>query len=325
MAVIGTPVNHLKSDSQIEQQVLEEIALEWAQTDEWPDRTKFRAARREHLDLLDDLESRQIICSDRHVTYKLPLESLAKTPHWPGDLFNLMLRSLQNYYSSGPNVDRPLSWFIDSSNRMISPELASRLLKALSDAGFCSYSPDNQGKLIATVRPHEQVLRVKSIEEFLNGRKRSPKPKLQALVAATKLTGDSNSFPIALHPKISKVSLKAFDEGDYRTAIMNAFTCVFDRIREKADRKEDGHDLINRVFSLTTPLLKLNGLESKSEKNEQAGLIDMLKGSYSALRSPRAHSLKSKLKDKNEAIECLALASLLMRWVERSKKSDSPR
>ncbi len=33
MAVIGTPISRTKSNAQIEQQLLEEIALKWAQTD----------------------------------------------------------------------------------------------------------------------------------------------------------------------------------------------------------------------------------------------------------------------------------------------------
>ena len=124
-----------------------------------------------------------------------------------------------------------------------------------------------------------------------------------------------------LHTSIIRSSHSQFKNGHYRDAVLNSIVAVFDLIRKRADLDKDGADLIETVFSLTSPKLIISELDSESGKNEQKGFIQILKGAYQAIRSPKAHSLTSDL-DKSKASQYLIFASLLARRIEEAKKVD---
>ena len=76
---------------------------------------------------------------------------------------------------------------------------------------------------------------------------------------------------------------------------------------------------MNEVFSPNNPVLAFNDLESKSDKDEQKGLMFLFSGVMSAFRNPRAHDFVED--DPERAIEVIGFVSLLAKLLEQAKRA----
>lgn len=84
------------------------------------------------------------------------------------------------------------------------------------------------------------------------------------------------------HPKIVEVSGKLFKDGHHAQAILEAFKAVNKFVKEKSGRRDlDGKGLMSTVFKKENPILKLNSLETLSDKNEQEGFMFIYMGEWS--------------------------------------------
>jgi uncharacterized protein (TIGR02391 family) len=131
--------------------------------------------------------------------------------------------------------------------------------------------------------------------------------------------GDTKNMLLELlHPIIIESSFMLFSDGNYREAVLNGIICLFDLIRRRTNLDKDGLDLVNEVFSLQNPILKLSDLATDTEKNIQKGFLLMMQGLYTGVRNPKAHSLNISI-DKRLAAQYLAFISLLTYKVEAAK------
>lgn len=124
-------------------------------------------------------------------------------------------------------------------------------------------------------------------------------------------------FDDLLHPSIRAAALRHYHAGDYRNAVLDAVTALFDLLRSKTGLAIDGDDLCNRAFSPNRPVLIFSELETESGLNDQRGFMDIFKGFYRGVRNPKAHSLIHDL-DALKAAQHLVLASLLARRVDEA-------
>ncbi len=88
---------------------------------------------------------------------------------------------------------------------------------------------------------------------------------------------------------IAKASRQLFSDGHYRQSVVDAYICLDQIVKKKANSTETGCSLMRTVFSLKKPILRLNALSTSSEENEQQGYMDMLAGAMMGIRNPRAH------------------------------------
>ena len=119
-----------------------------------------------------------------------------------------------------------------------------------------------------------------------------------------------------LHPKIKKVSSKLFKNRHYAQAILEAYKAVVNQVKDisgVADR--DGKSLMEHVFSLNNPKIKLNNLETNSNKDEQLGFMLLYSGAALGIRNPKAHD-NIVQNDPVKTFEYLAFASLLLRRLD---------
>jgi uncharacterized protein (TIGR02391 family) len=80
-----------------------------------------------------------------------------------------------------------------------------------------------------------------------------------------------------------------------------------------------GTALMRTVFSLKTPILKYNELQTETEKSEQEGMMHLFEGAMMALRNPRAHGI---IDDHPErAVEYLSFLSMLARSLDRAQRA----
>ncbi|WP_455277206.1 TIGR02391 family protein, partial [[Eubacterium] cellulosolvens] len=118
------------------------------------------------------------------------------------------------------------------------------------------------------------------------------------------------------HPKIKKASERLFKDGHYSQAILDAFKELCNIVKKESGRPTlNGKDLMAKVFNEKNPIIRLNKLETKSEKDEQEGFKFIFMGSMVGIRNPRAHELLEE-KDPYKVLEYLALASLLAKKAE---------
>jgi uncharacterized protein (TIGR02391 family) len=119
-----------------------------------------------------------------------------------------------------------------------------------------------------------------------------------------------------LHGAIVRVSKRAFAGGMYAEAILNAFKEVIVQVRKTSGLHElDGTPLMQQAFSVHNPRIKLNNLQTQSEKDEQAGFLSIFIGVALGIRNPAAHD-NIEQEDPYKALEYLSLASLLLKKLD---------
>lgn len=128
-------------------------------------------------------------------------------------------------------------------------------------------------------------------------------------------------FEDLMHPLVREASIRHYQAGDFRNAVLDAITAVFDKIRERTGVDADGDSLARQVFSADQPLLILSELDTQSGRNDQTGFMDIFRGFYRGVRNPKAHSLVHDL-NAEKAGQYLVLASLLMRRVMEARPAN---
>jgi uncharacterized protein (TIGR02391 family) len=123
----------------------------------------------------------------------------------------------------------------------------------------------------------------------------------------------TDDFWSRLHPSVVRASKSRFKTSHYADAVEAAFKDLNSKIKEhvrKATGQEfDGADLMNRAFSLGSPVVRLADLSTEDGKNIQKGYLQIFAGAMTGIRNPKAHS--NVTIDANRAIHHLHLASLL--------------
>jgi uncharacterized protein (TIGR02391 family) len=110
---------------------------------------------------------------------------------------------------------------------------------------------------------------------------------------------------------------ETYQAGNYTGSILDSVHLLGDLIREKSGLGIDGVPLIHAAFNGPTPPIKINTLQTESEKDEQKGVGELLRGIYTAIRNPRSHTKKTDDKDTADSIICFI--DLLITWIDKSR------
>ena len=125
-----------------------------------------------------------------------------------------------------------------------------------------------------------------------------------------------------IHPRIAQVSKKLYFDGSYANAACDAFIEVNDRVKRlfqvirPGESLPDGDAAMKRVFSTNNPMIEFCDRSSDSGANTQKGFMEMLAGSMSALRNPKAHS--NIQIGQEDAMRRLIFASMLMYKIDEA-------
>jgi uncharacterized protein (TIGR02391 family) len=88
-------------------------------------------------------------------------------------------------------------------------------------------------------------------------------------------------------------------------------------IRDRTGLDGDGQELVGKAFGGPNPLLKVNKLQTESERNVQKGIQFLLMGLYQGIRNPRSHG---KHVDSVEDADTLILfVDFLLKIIDRAK------
>lgn len=122
-----------------------------------------------------------------------------------------------------------------------------------------------------------------------------------------------------IHTKIQNTSKKLFDDGHYALATFEAYKLLDKEVATMAKLNESGVKLMMKAFSEQSPLIRLTGMASTSERDEQEGYKFIFSGSVMAIRNPRGHEYGVR-ESPTECLDHLSLASLLLRRLESAKE-----
>ena len=114
-----------------------------------------------------------------------------------------------------------------------------------------------------------------------------------------------------------EVIQKNYDTENYTGAILDAIFKLTDTIRNKTGLEGDGASLIGQAFGGDDPRIKLNKLQTDSEKDIQKGIQDILRGIYTGIRNPRSHDSMADDKQSTDAI--IIFINYLLRLIDQSK------
>jgi uncharacterized protein (TIGR02391 family) len=106
-------------------------------------------------------------------------------------------------------------------------------------------------------------------------------------------------------------------DDNYFHAVFEATKSVADKIRSKTGLTSDGSELVDEAFSVKYPLLALNKLVSETEKSEQKGFANLLKGVFGTFRNTTAHAPKIKWPiEEQDALDLLTMTSYAHRRLD---------
>jgi uncharacterized protein (TIGR02391 family) len=104
---------------------------------------------------------------------------------------------------------------------------------------------------------------------------------------------------------------------DYFHAVLEAVKSIADKIRTRTGLTDDGAALIDRALFGETPMLAINPLKTDSEKSEQKGFANLVRGCFGMFRNPTAHEARIHWPmGKEDAEDLLSLASLVHRRLD---------
>ena len=121
-----------------------------------------------------------------------------------------------------------------------------------------------------------------------------------------------------IHEEVLKYCRPELLQDNYFHAVFEATKGLAQRIRELSGIEADGASLIDKVFSLQSPILAINSLQTETEQSEHKGFAALLKGCFAAVRNPLAHEPKILWEGEDDAADYLSLISLLHRRLDNS-------
>lgn len=109
-----------------------------------------------------------------------------------------------------------------------------------------------------------------------------------------------------------------FNSGHYSHAILGAMQFLSDVIRERTGLSGDGVALVGEAFGGEEPRLRLNRLQTRSEKDVQKGIEQILRGLYLSIRNPRSHE---QIEDSKQTAETIIFfIDYLLSLISESKE-----
>jgi uncharacterized protein (TIGR02391 family) len=97
---------------------------------------------------------------------------------------------------------------------------------------------------------------------------------------------------------------------NYFHSVFEATKSIAERIREVTGLTTDGAQLIDTAFATDNALIKINSLQTSTDRSEHLGLSNIIKGIFGLIRNPTAHEPKVKFTiEEEEAIDILTTIS----------------
>lgn len=119
-----------------------------------------------------------------------------------------------------------------------------------------------------------------------------------------------------IHPDLPAKVRKLFDDGHCDHAVFEAFKFIEKEVKRLSGlRGKTGYALMMDAFNEANAKIRINGLVTDSEIDEQRGFKCIFAGASAGIRNPRGHEVDV-ADTPDEALDYLALSSLLLRRLD---------
>ncbi|MAO91294.1 MAG: TIGR02391 family protein [Polycyclovorans sp.] len=120
-----------------------------------------------------------------------------------------------------------------------------------------------------------------------------------------------------VHPDVLKFCRAELVSDNYFHAVQEAVKSVADKMRTRTGLTDDGAPLVDRVLAGDPPLLAINPRSTVSERSEQSGFANLVRGTFSMFRNPTAHEARIHwVMSKEDAEDLLSIVSLIHRRLD---------
>src|SRR3546814_647526 len=148
-------------------------------------------------------------------------------------------------------------------------------------------------------------------------------------VEASRTVGEAESRARALraglerrsvHPDVLEFCRAEWLVDDHFHAVQEAVKSVMAKLRAKTGLTWDGADLVNPALGGDKPLLAINPRETKSQRDEQKGFVNLILGCYGVFRNPTSHEARIHWPiNKEDAEDLMSLVSLIHRRLDSAE------
>lgn len=122
-----------------------------------------------------------------------------------------------------------------------------------------------------------------------------------------------------VHPEVLKYCKPELLQKNYFHSVLEAVKGVASRIRNMTGLVSDGSELIEEALKLSDPYIIINSFKTDTEKSEQSGFLNLLKGIFGMFRNVTAHAAKIEWPiTEEEAFDLLTLVSLVHKKLDKA-------
>jgi uncharacterized protein (TIGR02391 family) len=122
-----------------------------------------------------------------------------------------------------------------------------------------------------------------------------------------------------VHPDVLKFCRAELLADNYFHAVQEAVKSVADKMRTRTGLTDDGAPLVDRVLAGDPPLLAINPRSTASERSEQSGFANLVRGTFGMFRNPTAHEARIHWSmSKEDAEDLLTIVSLIHRRLDKA-------
>jgi uncharacterized protein (TIGR02391 family) len=128
-----------------------------------------------------------------------------------------------------------------------------------------------------------------------------------------------------VHPDVLRFCRAELVADNYFHAVLEATKSVADKIRQRTGLTDDGNTLVDDALAGDSPLLAINPLTTASDRSEQKGFANLVRGIFGMFRNITAHEPRIHWPMKREdAEDLLSLASMIHRRLEAAHRPPRP-
>ncbi len=120
-----------------------------------------------------------------------------------------------------------------------------------------------------------------------------------------------------VHPDVLIFCREELLADNYFHAVLEATKSVAEKLRARTGLSDDGGLLVDKSLAGDIPMLAINSLITDSERSEQRGFANLVKGIFGMFRNPTAHAARIHwAMEKKDAEDLLSVVSLIHRRLD---------
>lgn len=122
-----------------------------------------------------------------------------------------------------------------------------------------------------------------------------------------------------VHPDVLVFCREELLADNYFHAVLEAVKSVLEKLRQRTGLTDDGNALVDRALGGDSPMLAINALATDSDRSEQKGFANLVRGTIGMFRNTTAHAARVNWPiPKADAEDLLTVVSLIHRRIDQA-------